>query len=77
MKRRGDSPAKEAPPVGETVGTMIAFGAGGVQLWSADGFRAGHDTVPRGVSMAMVASVLLDPATGEVLRQWNPWGAIG
>lgn len=75
-KRTGDAPAG-AGSVEDTVGTLVAFDGRGAELFRAEGFRAGRDMVPRGVSMAMRASVLLDPSTGEVLRQWNPWGVLG
>lgn len=68
----------EAPEIPDApVGTLIAFDRRGEELWRMDDFKVGTDKVPYGVSLGMGASVLLDPATGEVKRTWNPWGVLG
>lgn len=40
-------------------------------------FVIGADSVGHGMSMAMGAAVFVDPATGELVRKWDPWGVLG
>lgn len=58
------------------VGTYVAYGPGGEEIYSKPGYIVGDDIVPFGVSVCMKAMKIVDPKTGEVIKTWNPWGVI-
>lgn len=53
------------------------YGPGGEVLWEREGFVLGQDSVPRRLSLVMVAMQVVDPVSGERLAKWNPWGVLG
>ena len=59
-----------------TVGTYIAYDKAGKEIWRKEDFTRSHDSVPRGISITMGAGKCIDPKTGEVQFQWNPWNII-
>lgn len=54
------------------VGLMVAYGPAGQLIYERKDFRAGRDTLPRGVALAAHATALFNDK-GEVLLSWDPW----
>jgi len=57
--------------------TVVAYDRAGTEIRRLEGFRVGHDGVGHALSMVMGAALFVDPASGEVVRRWNPWGVLG
>jgi len=75
MAKRGEGKAP-MEAADSKVGTYIAYDKKGVEFWRREGFRAGRDTIPAGISLSMGAMQIVDPASGVVLGKWNPWNVI-
>jgi len=57
-------------------GTYIAYDRAGNEMWRGENFTIGVDKAPGGLSIGMGAMRVVDPKTGETLKQWNPWGVL-
>ena len=62
-------------PKHQVVTAVIYSKQGGI-LRELRGFVIGKDKVGHGLSMTMGAVRFIDPATGELVRAWNPWGVL-
>jgi hypothetical protein len=58
------------------VGTYVAYDRQGRVIWEKDGFVAGRDSVPFGISIVMGAGAIIDRSTGEIVSRWDPWGIL-
>ena len=58
------------------VGVYIAYDIDGKEIWRKDDYEIGHDQVPTGISICMKAMKIVNPKSGEVLKQWNPWDVV-
>jgi len=67
---------EEIPSSDALIGTYLAYDRSGREIWRKEGFVVGRDSAPPGLSVVMGASRIIDPATGEVLRSWNPWNVL-
>lgn len=78
MARSSSPPSKPAVAASkDRVGTYQAYGPDGEVFWVRDGFRIGHDQVPLGASIGMVAGTVTDPKTGEIIHKWDPHHTLG
>lgn len=75
MAKRNEAAAAVKATFGRS-GTCRVYGPGGEVLWQCEGFVVGRDRVPRRLSLVMLAMQVVDPATGERVAQWNPWGVL-
>ena len=51
----------------------VVYAKQGGILRELPGFVIGKDKVGHGLSMSMGAARFIDPATGELVRKWDPW----
>lgn len=56
--------------------TAIIYSKKGGILREWPGFVIGKDAVGHGLSMTMGAVRFIDPATGELVRAWDPWNLL-
>lgn len=66
----------EHAPSRGSLGTYVAYGKDGVEIWRREDFAMGMDQVPTGISITMGAGVIVDPKTGERLHAWDPWDVL-
>lgn len=64
-----------AEPEQRVVLAVIYDKAGNV-LREWPGFVIGKDKVGHGLSMSMGAARFVDTKSGEVVREWDPWGLL-
>lgn len=60
----------------EVTGTFVGYARDGSEIFRKEEWRDGVDQVSHGLSIGLGATQIIDPKSGEILHQWNPWDVL-